>query len=178
MYTCALKDGSEIGITRVEESDAEEIVDISIEMGKESDNLTFGQDDFYFNCEQEKNYISGFKNRENCLYAKAVLNGKIIGTLNFSAPSRKRVAHRGMLGLTILKKYWGLGVGSNLMEYFLQWVLKNRQISKIDLEVKEDNVRAIKLYLKYGFKIEGRITKGILIDSKFYDIYYMGKEIQ
>ena len=178
MYSCTLKDGSEIGIARVVESDAEEIVDISVEMGKESDNLTFGQDDFYFNYEQEKNYISGFRNRENCLYAKAVLNGKIIGTLNFLAPSRKRVAHRGMLGLTILKKYWGLGVGSNLMEYFLQWVMENRQTSKIDLEVKEDNVRAIKLYLKYGFKIEGRITKGILVDGKFYDIYYMGKEIQ
>lgn len=178
MYTCGLKDGSEICIAEVEESDAEEIVDISVEMGKESDNLTFGRDDFYFSYEQEKNYISGFKNRENCLYAKAVLDGRIIGTLNFSAPSRKRVAHRGLLGLTILKKYWGLGVGSNLMEFFLQWVIKDRQIRKIDLEVKEDNIRAIKLYLKYGFKIEGRITKGILVNEKFYDIYYMGKEIQ
>jgi RimJ/RimL family protein N-acetyltransferase len=63
------------------------------------------------------------------------------------------------------------------MDYFFKWANSKAVVKKIDLEVREDNLRAINLYLKYGFKIEGRISRGMLIDGKYYDLYCMGKTI-
>jgi ribosomal protein S18 acetylase RimI-like enzyme len=65
--------------------------------------------------------------------------------------------HRGEVGIGVLKDYWGIGVATALMDYFFKWVETDGVIKKIELQVREDNVNAIKLYLKYGFKIEGRI---------------------
>jgi RimJ/RimL family protein N-acetyltransferase len=172
-----LKDGRKIFIDEVSESDSDELVDFWNRLGGETDNLTFGFNDFYFNYEQEKTFIDSLKYRDNCLYAAAYINDKIIGSLSFLSSSRKRVMHRGEMGIGILRDYWGCGIGSCLMDYFNRWVNSRGVIKKIDLEVREDNIRAINLYLKYGFEIEGKISRGIFIDNKYYDLYHMGKTI-
>ena len=101
----------------------------------------------------------------------------MVGSISFISSSRKRVMHRGEMGIGILKECWGLGIGNCLMDYFIRWVNSTGVIKKIDLEVRQDNVRAINLYLKYGFEIEGKIERGIYIDGKYYDLYHMGKTI-
>lgn len=172
-----LKNGQKICIRRAQESDSKELVSMSIKMGGESDNLTFGIDDYYLTEDQHKILISNIKQRDNCLYIVAVLNNKIVGSLSFLAFQRKRMMHRGDLGIGVLKDYWSLGIGSALMDYFFKWAYTNGTIKKIDLQVREDNITAINLYNKFGFKIEGKITRGMNVDNKYYDIYYMGKNI-
>lgn len=85
--------------------------------------------------------------------------------------------HRGELGIGILKEYWGIGVASSLLDYFFKWALMQEQVKKVDLEVREDNIRAVNLYLKHDFKIEGKISRGINVDGRYYDLYCMGKTI-
>ncbi|WP_243116463.1 GNAT family N-acetyltransferase [Fonticella tunisiensis] len=173
-----LKDGRKMSIRRAEERDADEIVKMYAKMGGESDNLTFGIDDFYFTEEQERIFISNLNNRNNCLYIVAILDNKIIGNVSFVGSQRKKLEHRGDMGIAVLKDFWGIGVGKNLMEYFLKWASSNEIIKKIDLQVVENNTAAINFYMKYGFKIEGRITKGMYINGKYYDIYNMGKILE
>jgi RimJ/RimL family protein N-acetyltransferase len=172
-----LKDGRKIFIDEVTQADSEELVDFWNCLGGETNNLTFGVNDFYFNYEQEKNFIDNLKHRDNCLYAAAFYNDRIIGSLSFLSSPRKRIMHRGEMGIGILKDYWGYGIGSCLMDYFTKWVNSRGVIKKIDLEVREDNIRAINLYLKYGFEVEGKISRGIFIDNRYYDLYHMGKTI-
>jgi RimJ/RimL family protein N-acetyltransferase len=50
-------------------------------------------------------------------------------------------------------------------------------ITKIDLRVRTDNQRAIELYQRKGFTIEGTIRKAIWIDGRYYDHYWMGLEL-
>lgn len=178
MMVYNLKDGKKLSLRKIEEGDSAELVRLSIKMGGESDNLTFGIDDFYFTEEQQKNFISNIKDKDNCLYIAAILENKIVGTLSFVASSRKRIEHRGDMGIAILKEFWGMGIGSSLMDYFLRWAYATEVIKKVDLQVREDNIHALNLYLKWGFKIEGRITRGININGQFYDIYCMGKNIR
>lgn len=178
MIVYNLKDGRKLSIRRVEESDSSELVKLSIKMGGESDNLTFGIDDFYFTEEQQRNFISNIKDKNNCIYIAAIVENKIIGTLSFLASPRKRIEHRGDMGIAVLKEFWGIGIGSSLIDYFLRWAYSTEVIRKIDLQVREDNVSAINLYLKRGFKIEGRISRGIQINGQFHDIYCMGKSIR
>ncbi len=57
----------------------------------------------------------------------------------------------------------------------LTWTLEEEH--KFIKEHLDDKKRAIKLYKKYGFVKEGKISRQLLIDKKFYDAYLMGLEI-
>lgn len=84
--------------------------------------------------------------------------------------------HFGELGIVVLKEYWNVGIGNKLIETALL-LGKDGGLKKVNLETRSDNKKAIVLYKKLGFKEEGIIKRGILIDEKFYDLLVMGIEI-
>lgn len=172
-----LKDGSRYIIRRALERDASDIVTYSNIIGGESDFLSYGANEFIHNIEQERQIIREYNEGRNRLFLVAVANGTICGTLTFWGNGRERLEHWGELGISVLKKYWGNGIGSALMEYTLEWAKNGRLIRKIDLMVREDNNMAIALYNKMGFEIEGRIRRAMRIKERFYDFLYMGKLI-
>ena len=51
----------------------------------------------------------------------------------------------------VITKERGRGIGDKLLNYLIE-KYKNSDIKNITLEVKEDNIVAINLYKKYGFK--------------------------
>ncbi|SKA76697.1 Protein N-acetyltransferase, RimJ/RimL family [Caloramator quimbayensis] len=173
-----LKNGKTLTVRRAREEDAWEIVCLSDRIGGETDNLTFGINDYYYGEEEERILIRNIRHRNNCLLIVGIVEGRIVGILSFIASHRKRIMHRGDMGIYILKDYWNLGIGSCMIEYFLKWVKEHGAIKKIALEVRTDNERAINLYKKYGFEIEGHLKKSLFIDGKYYDTYYMGKIIE
>lgn len=177
MSYCVLKNGKKLHIKAAEEKDAAEIVDMFNVLGGESDNLTFEHNDYYFNENQERTFIKLMKERKNSLFIIGVIDNKIVGNLTFVATQRDRLIHRGEMGISILKNYWGVGIGSALIEHLLAWARLNGVIKKIELQVRQDNISAVELYKKWGFEIEGKITKGMNINDNYYDLYYMGKNI-
>lgn len=107
----------------------------------------------------------------------AEIERKIIGLLNFSGGKRARTLHTGEFGVSVLKAYWGQGVGTSLIEYLINWCKENGVIRKINLRVRSDNASAIHVYKSLGFKEEGLITRDFYIDNKFYDSIQMGLSI-
>ena len=64
--------------------------------------------------------------------------------------------------LAILKKYQKKGIAKKLIEYVLRFS-KRKNIKEVVLEVRNDNIKALFLYLKYGFFIVGiKKFKGIV----------------
>lgn len=51
--------------------------------------------------------------------------------------------------IVVDNKYRKQGIGSKLIEY----LIKNNNVENITLEVNENNIAAINLYSKYGFKV-------------------------
>ena len=51
----------------------------------------------------------------------------------------------------VITKERGKGIGDKLLKYLIE-KYKERDVKNITLEVKEDNIIAINLYEKYGFK--------------------------
>lgn len=75
----------------------------------------------------------------------------------------------------MLQNYWGYGIGKNLLTESIAWADANG-IQKIALNVLETNDKAIKLYQKLGFEIEGTLKNDkILSDGKFYNTIMMGR---
>ena len=46
--------------------------------------------------------------------------------------------------------------------------------TRISLDTRADNVKAVELYLKFGFVVEGCRKNSTLLDGKYYDLYVMG----
>ncbi len=77
--------------------------------------------------------------------------GRIVGSLGLHQLGARGVVS---LGMCILADARGSGGGRALMDAAMQW-LADSEMHKVELEVWPDNERAIGLYERYGFAIEG-----------------------
>lgn len=66
-----------------------------------------------------------------------------------------RRKHVGSIGMAVDESYQGLGVGSKLLEALLDLADNWYNLVRVELQVYDDNLGAVHLYEKYGFKIEG-----------------------
>ena len=62
--------------------------------------------------------------------------------------------HRAGMGISVLKDYWGCGLGSYLMQLAVDQTRANG-FEQLELGVFSDNTRAIHLYEKFGFERYG-----------------------
>jgi RimJ/RimL family protein N-acetyltransferase len=168
------KDGRSILIREAERRDAEAVLGYITLISQETDFLTFGPGEFRLTLEEESDYLEKCRCAENCLYLLAVLEEIIVGTLTFQAGTRPRVRHAGELGLSVLRAYWGIGIGSSLMDSLLEWSRSGNVITKIDLRVRADNERAIALYRRKGFVVEGTLKNEINLKGVYHDNLWMG----
>lgn len=178
MYIYTLKNSKNLIIRKATVEDTEEILHISNEVAGETSNFSYAKGEYYMTYDQQYTYISNIKDSKNSCFFVGIIDGKIVGSITFVSSSRKRLEHRGEMGIAVLKNYWGIGIGSALIKCFLKWARQNEVTKKIDLLVREDNIAAIALYIKYGFKIEGKISMGMRVDNRTYDIYMMGKMLK
>jgi RimJ/RimL family protein N-acetyltransferase len=79
--------------------------------------------------------------------------------------------------MSVRKQYWGFGIGSLMLDALIGWARDIQIVKKINLRVRTDNQRAILLYKRKGFVIEGTIHKEILLDGKYFDHHWMGLEL-
>ncbi len=172
-----LKNGQTCILRQPQVVDAQDILDYMSNICAETDFLTFGRDEIVWTLEEEEKFIKEHLEDSNKMITVAQIDGNIVGITDFTGGKQNRIHHFGELGITVLRKYWSLGIGSALIETLLEWAKNSGVIRKINLRVRVDNKRAIKLYKKFGFIKEGTISRQLLIENVFYDTYLMGLEI-
>jgi RimJ/RimL family protein N-acetyltransferase len=172
-----LKNGGSLLIREPVIDEAEKLIRYLKKVAKESDFLTIGPGEVKLSVDEEKEFIKKFKKSKNAIFLVAVADDEIVGVLTFSGGNKVRTRHAGDFGITVLKDYWGLGVGSILIETFLGWAKNTKIIRKIELRVDIANKRAISIYKKFGFRKEGKISRDSMINGKFRDVYIMGLEV-
>lgn len=139
-----------VEIERARPEDAAALLEYLRIVGGETENLSFGAEGVPLGVEAEQAYLraqSGSKDNAQYL-AKA--NGEIIGTASLNR-KQNRMSHRGEFGISLKRAWWGCGAGSALMEAILTFARENG-FEQLNLEVRSDNARAIRLYEKYGFR--------------------------
>lgn len=111
------------------------------------------------------------KNRVTLL----VLNGdEVIGLLGIIFESSTRVAHiADIISVYLKEEYRGRGIASQLMKEAIK-VIKARKITKkVKLNVTTNQLAAVNLYKKFGFRIVGELQKEMKVNNKFYNSYVM-----
>lgn len=113
-------------------------------------------------------------NGDEVLFIVAVVDGKLVGNLDLvKYGATPKTEHVRYLDMAILDGYRSIGVGSALMDYCVEWA-RNKGLKKIILEVFSSNVRAIELYRKFGFVVEGTNRGAVKLLGKIADIIQMG----
>lgn len=169
MKRVRLKDGRELLIRLVEESDAEAVIDYINQVGGESDFLAFGKNGCPNDFEQEKQSIRNLRERPNSIYLLGWIGNELACSAVVRAETKERVAHNGELGITARKKYWHLGAASALLTELIDFAKNRTTLKAIHLGVYENNERAIPLYEKFGFVTVGRYRDYFRIGGKYFD---------
>lgn len=105
----------------------------------------------------------------------ADLEGEVVGMIAIGRSQNPRMAHTAHLGMMVLPDYWGLGIGSRLMENILDLADNWLNLKRVELEVHTDNPAAVHLYKKYGFEIEGTKRFHTFGDGRWTDTYLMSR---
>src|SRR5688572_24930771 len=127
--TLTLKTG-ETGLLRsaersAERKDAQAILDHAKANLREGHGNVTLLSEFKLTAADERKWIAEHHDKRDWLAIVAELDGKIIGLLNFKAELRKRLAHRGMFGISVRKEWRGRGVGEAILRSLLEWAGKN-----------------------------------------------------
>ena len=169
-----LKNGLQLTLRHAQPADAERLLAYLEQIAGESENITFGPGEFGMSVEEEHAALQKAMQSPTSLYLLAEIDGELAGMLSFDGGKRPRTRHAGAFGITVLRKYWGLGIGNHLLSSLVTWAQQTGVIRKINLHVRTDNLSAIHLYEKHGFVHEGRITRELYLNGQFIDVYQMG----
>lgn len=155
--------------------DAKELSEIRLQMDGETENLDREQGEAYIDTPGFEEIIKADTENSRNLFLVAVLNERIVGFSRCAGNLLKRSSHKVEFGVCVLKEYWGNGIGKNLLQESITWA-DGSGITKITLNVLETNDKAIELYKKSGFEIEGLLKKDkLLADGKYYNTIIMGR---
>ena len=161
-------------IERARAEDAAALLDYLKIVGGETENLSFGAEGVSLDLEAEQNYLRMQSESTDNVQYLAKVNGEIIGTASLNRKNN-RMCHRVEFGISLKKAWWGRGAASALMEAILVFAKEN-DFEQLNLEVRSDNARAIRLYEKYGFRKLCTFSHFFKINGEYVDFDLMNLE--
>ena len=106
----------------------------------------------------------------------AELDGEIVGNggLHPVGPQLRR-RHAGVIGLAVAPHAQGRGVGHALMQTLCDYADRWWGLLRVELTVFADNARAIALYRRHGFVMEGRLRGYAMREGAYCDVLTMAR---
>lgn len=155
-----LKDGRDCVLRNAGAEDAEEVIRIFDRTHEETDYLLSYPDESTLTKEGEEEFLKKLTESENAIELFALVDGVPVGLAGFSpVGDKEKVRHRADYGISILKEYWGLGIGRALTNACISCA-KAAGYEQMELQVVAENKAAIRLYESLGFTEYGRNPKG------------------
>ena len=171
--TLTLRDGRCCTLRSVTPEDACEMLKYMKIMLGETPFLLRTPEEFNYTPEAEAAVLAGRRDDPRSLMLVAELDGQIIASADVcSHGAKSRVFHRGELGISVRKDYWGQGIGSALMDRLIAFAEKTGY-EQIELTVESKNRRALSLYHRFGFTVYGTRPHGMKYPDGSYDNDYL-----
>jgi RimJ/RimL family protein N-acetyltransferase len=108
------------------------------------------------------------------------VDGRAVGLVTVSAVrqggQRTENAHVGTLGILVDRSYRGQGVGDALLRRALE--LARDRVEIVRLIVFSVNVRAKRLYERFGFRTTGRLEREIKRNGRYLDVEMMTLDLK
>lgn len=164
-----------MNIRLCKENDSEQFLKLLETLDKESEFMLYEPEERKTSIEQMHEIIKQKEKKASVLFVVEE-DGNIIGFLSADKGQVNRNKHTAYIVIGILKDYYNKGIGTQLFNKLDNWAINNN-IKRLELSVMTHNTRAINLYKKMGFKVEGTKKYSLRINNKYVDEYYMAKII-
>lgn len=115
--------------------------------------------------EQEEKRIEGLLLQGNSTILVAEENDKLVGYLVVLGGQNQRNRHSAYIVIGVHQGFRGKGVGLQLFEEAFKWA-REIGLTRFGLTVIKHNDRAIKLYEKMGFQVEGEKVHSLMINGE------------
>ena len=174
-----LKNGTTAHLHNGDSADGAEVFEVFNRTHGETDYLLSYPDENSYDPEQEAKFLEKMTNSDKDVEIVAVIDGKIVGTAGIEQVGAKyKVAHRAEFGISVLREYWGLGLGRALTEACIQCA-KDAGYDQLELNAVAENDRALTMYKKAGFVEFGRNPIGFRSRfSGYQEVVYMRLDLR
>lgn len=163
-------------IRGIRETDAEAFLALQRQLDEETSFMMLEPGERTVTVEETVQRIHDILTKENQTILLAEEEGKLVGFAGAMGGRWRRNRHCVHLVAGILKDYTGRGIGTRLFEAVEVWAAK-KGLHRLELTVMIHNERALALYRKMGFEIEGIKKDSLRVDGTYVDEYYMAKQI-
>ena len=171
-----LKNGKTVTIRRVRATDYEAARDFIRQFSTESifTHQYPGQPDI-----DRKKSEELYERDDNCFIGAFENGGRLVSIANFriDRPNHPWAGRNCGFGISTLEEYCGQGLGTRLMQ-LLEQEARAKNMHRIYGSVRALNRRAIGLYLKCGFQIDGLSHETAFINGQWHDEYYISKILE
>lgn len=176
--TIRLKNGKDCTLRNAEGSDAEGFLGYFIQCHGETDFLTTYPDETGDDPGKMSARLNDKAQSPRDVEIVAVIDGRIVGSAGIDLINpRDKTKHRAEFGISVLRDYWNLGIGSALTAACIECAGKAGFL-QVELDVVSENESALRLYRKHGFVEYGRNPRGFRTRSgKWQELVLMRLEL-
>ena len=173
-----LKDGRKCILKPNSPEYAADMIDYLKITSNETEFILRYPDEVNFTLEGEKEILGRLLEDPYSIMMIAVIDGKPAGNGSINGIGDKRkITHRCSLAIALYREYWGLGIGTAMIDYMTE-LARRVGWKQVDLEVVAENEQAISLYRKCGFIESGRRHNALKFDDgTYHDEILMYKEL-
>ena len=158
--TTTLKDGRTCLLREGTEWDGADVRKLFACSHVQTDYLRTYPDEGCMDDEQEGRYLQERAESADEIEIVAEVDGEIVGSGGIGrVGSFEKVRHRAEFGVSVLREYWGLGIGRALTEACIACAREAGYV-QLELDVVAENERAVALYRSLGFVEYGRNPYG------------------
>lgn len=177
-FTFTLKDGRTALVRSPGEEDIPGMLEyLFVSAGETEFILRYPEECYKYTPEGEKALFDRVNGSDHEAMLVCLVDGRLAGTCQVSWSTGLKTRHRASVAIALLRAYWGLGIGTRLMEELIRIAEANEHILQIELDFVEGNARARALYEKLGFRITGVRPNAIrLRDGTLRNEYSMIRE--
>lgn len=104
----------------------------------------------------------------------ASVPGELAGFLLLRGETLRRLRHSATLVVAVRAAYAGQGIATRLFAA-AEAAARARGLHRLQLQVQTDNHRAVALYHRWGFTVEGCHRHAVRVDGAWVDDYTMAK---
>lgn len=157
--TIQLKNGLDCVLRSPEGKDAQQVLYEIKQTSGETDFMARYPEEVVKSEQDEVEFLESMLADPRGLMIAAEIDGKLVAAGSFCCiRPHIKYRHRAAFGISILREFWNLGIGSAILAEILK-AAKDADYEQIELEVVDGNDRAMRLYRKFGFEVYGTRQK-------------------
>ncbi|MBE5906685.1 MAG: GNAT family N-acetyltransferase [Lachnospiraceae bacterium] len=172
------KDNRTVALRSVRPEEAEQALACLKEFCGQTCFLARRAEEIDITVDDERKYLEDKQDAKDAAQLAAYLDDKMVGLASvWPLGGGERKKHRCLLGISLDKSVWNIGIGSRMMEALID-VAQRIGYEQMELQVFAENEAAIRLYEKYEFENCGTVPRAYKdADGTYHDEVTMVKNL-